>query len=191
MWLAMPLIMISTLGLLRMIPGSIKPNIKKQFEIFKDKHTWSMSVLYILTFGSFIGFSMALPLSITVIFGFVSETGADGVVTRVANPNGPSALTYAWIGPFLGALTRPIGGWISDKWGGSLVTQVITVVMVLASIALGYVMQVAYTSAHPETYFFTFIALFLILFAASGLVMLDLPHHRVIYDREQAGPVLG
>src|SRR5690606_19108065 len=65
MWLAMPLIMIATLGLLRMLPGSIKPNIKRQFEIFRDKHTWSMSVLYILTFGSFIGFSMALPLSIT------------------------------------------------------------------------------------------------------------------------------
>src|SRR5690606_35318797 len=101
MWLAMPLIMIATLGLLRMLPGSIKPNIKRQFEIFRDKHTWSMSVLYILTFGSFIGFSMALPLSITVIFGYVSEVAADGSVSRVVNPNAPSALTYAWIGPFI------------------------------------------------------------------------------------------
>ncbi|MCQ4005198.1 antiporter, partial [Klebsiella pneumoniae] len=106
----------------------------RQFAIFRDKHTWSMSILYILTFGSFIGFSMALPLSITVIFGFMNEVGADGVVTRVANPNAPSALTYAWIGPFIGALIRPLGGWISDKVGGSIETQVISVVMVIASV---------------------------------------------------------
>ena len=118
--------------MLRMLPGSIKPNIKRQFTIFSDKHTWSMSILYILTFGSFIGFSMALPLSITVIFGFMNEVAADGTITRVANPNAPSALTYAWIGPFIGALIRPLGGWISDKVGGSIVTQVISVVMVIA-----------------------------------------------------------
>jgi nitrate/nitrite transporter NarK len=28
-----------------------------------------MTALYVVTFGSFIGFSLALPLSITVIFG--------------------------------------------------------------------------------------------------------------------------
>ena len=192
MWIAMPLIMLSTLGLLRLVPGSIKPNIKRQFEIFKDKHTWSMSVLYILTFGSFIGFSMALPLSITVIFGYMNEVAADGTIARVANPNAPSALTYAWIGPFLGALTRPIGGWISDKVGGSLVTQIITLVMVVASVALGYTLQLAYGSTNPETYFFAFISLFLILFAASGIGNgSTFRSIGVIYNREQAGPVLG
>ncbi|WP_312931589.1 antiporter [Stutzerimonas nitrititolerans] len=192
MWLAMPLIMIATLGLLRMLPGSIKPNIKRQFEIFRDKHTWSMSVLYILTFGSFIGFSMALPLSITVIFGYVSEVAADGSVSRVVNPNAPSALTYAWIGPFIGALTRPFGGWIADKLGGSIVTQVISVVMIASSVALGYVMQQAYGSTQPETFFFAFIILFLVLFAASGIGNgSTFRTIGVIYDRDKAGPVLG
>ena len=69
MWLALPLTIVLTLILLRLIPGDIKPNIQAQFAIFSNKHTWSMTVLYILTFGSFIGFSAALPLSITVIFG--------------------------------------------------------------------------------------------------------------------------
>lgn len=91
MWGVMLLTIGLTLGMLRMLPGSIKPNIKRQFTIFSDKHTWSMSILYILTFGSFIGFSMALPLSITVIFGFMNEVAADGTITRVANPNAPSA----------------------------------------------------------------------------------------------------
>ena len=178
--------------MLRLLPGSISPNIKRQFAIFRDKHTWSMSILYILTFGSFIGFSMALPLSITVIFGFINEVGADGVVTRVANPNAPSALTYAWIGPFIGALIRPLGGWISDKVGGSIVTQVISVVMVIASVAAGYVMHQAYGSAQPEEYFFLFLVLFLVLFAASGIGNgSTFRTIGVIYDREKAGPVLG
>ncbi|MEX0827420.1 MAG: antiporter, partial [Haliea sp.] len=108
-WLAMILIIIATLVLMRVVPGKIGENSKRQFVIFKDKHTWSMTILYILTFGSFIGFSMALPLSITVIFGYTSLE-VDGVAQRIANPNAPSALTYAWIGPFVGALIRPVGG---------------------------------------------------------------------------------
>ncbi|MFZ2289241.1 MAG: antiporter [Halopseudomonas yangmingensis] len=192
MWLVMLLTIGLTLGMLRMLPGSIKPNIKRQFAIFSDKHTWSMTVLYILTFGSFIGFSMALPLSITVIFGFMNEVAADGTVTRVANPNAPSALTYAWIGPFIGALIRPLGGWVSDKVGGSIVTQVISVVMVLASIAAGYVMQQAYVAEQPEQFFFSFLLIFLVLFAASGIGNgSTFRSIGVIYNREQAGPVLG
>ena len=151
-----------------------------------------MSVLYILTFGSFIGFSMALPLSITVIFGFMNEVAADGSITRVANPNAPSALTYAWIGPFVGALIRPLGGWISDKVGGSIVTQIISAVMVVASVATGYVMHQAYGSSQPEQYFFTFLLLFMVLFAASGIGNgSTFRSVGVIFDREKAGPVLG
>jgi hypothetical protein len=130
----------------------------KQFEIFRDKHTWSMTLLYIVTFGSFIGFSNALPLSINVIFGQSHVLGPDGVLKHMPNPNAPSALTYAWIGPFVGALIRPVGGWISDKVGGSIVTQVISVVMVGASAAVGYVMMLAYGSATPEQYFLPFMA---------------------------------
>ncbi len=192
MWVAMVLIMASTLFMMKLLPGSIRQNINRQFTIFSDKHTWSMSVLYILTFGSFIGFSMALPLSITVIFGFSTVPGAEGVMQRVANPNAPSALTYAWMGPFIGALIRPVGGWISDKVGGSIVTQVISVVMVAASVAVGYVMQLAYNSATPEQYFFIFLVLFIVLFAASGIGNgSTFRTIGVIYDREKAGPVLG
>ena len=70
MWLALPLIMASTLMMMKLAAfGAMKENISKQFAIFSNKHTWSMTVLYVLTFGSFIGFSMAQPLSITVLFG--------------------------------------------------------------------------------------------------------------------------
>ncbi|PXX96367.1 MFS transporter [Halomonas sp. LBP4] len=192
MWLALPLTIVLTLLLLRLIPGDIKPNIQKQFEIFRDKHTWSMTVLYIATFGSFIGFSAALPLSITVIFGNMMEVAVDGSVTRVANPDAPSALTWAWMGPFVGALIRPVGGWISDKVGGAIVTQIISVIMVAASAAVGYVMMLAYNATDPNQYFWMFLVLFIVLFAASGIGNgSTFRSIGVIFDQQKKGPVLG
>ena len=194
MWLAMPLIIVSTLMVMKLTAfGTMKDNIAAQFSIFKNKHTWAMTVLYIVTFGSFIGFSMALPLSITVIFGISHVPDASGVLQHtLKNPNAPSALTYAWIGPFVGALVRPIGGWLSDKTGGSIVTQCISAVMVVASGAVGYVMWLAYQSAMPEQYFLVFMLLFVLLFTASGIGNgSTFRSIAVIFDRQQAGPVLG
>ena len=194
MWVALPLIMLATLFTMKLAAfGEMKANIAKQFEIFGNKHTWSMTALYIVTFGSFIGFSMALPLSITVIFGVQHLPDASGVMQHtLKNPNAPSALTYAWIGPFVGALIRPVGGWISDKVGGSIVTQIISAVMVVASAAVGYVMLLAYKSATPEEYFLVFMLLFVALFAASGIGNgSTFRTIGVIFDRQQAGPVLG
>ncbi|MCA0175726.1 MAG: MFS transporter [Proteobacteria bacterium] len=194
MWVAIPLDIICALMVMKLAAfGTMKDNIAKQFAIFKDKHTWSMTALYIVTFGSFIGFSMALPLSIAVIFGVSHVPDASGVMQHtLKNPNAPSPFTYAWLGPFVGAAVRPLGGWISDKWGGSIVTQIISVVMVGASVAVGYVMMQAYASATPETYFPTFLALFLLLFFASGIGNgSTFRTIGVIFDRQQAGPVLG
>jgi MFS transporter, NNP family, nitrate/nitrite transporter len=194
MWVAMPLIIASTLLVMKLTAfGTMGENIAKQFEIFRNKHTWAMTLLYIVTFGSFIGFSMALPLSITVIFGVSHVPDANGVLQHtLKNPNAPSALTFAWIGPFVGALIRPVGGWVSDKVGGSIVTQIISAVMVAASVAVGYVMLLAYKSATPEQYFLVFMLLFVLLFAASGIGNgSTFRTIGVIFDRQQAGPVLG
>ena len=194
MWVAVPLDIIAALLIMKLAAfGTMKENIAKQFAIFRNKHTWSMTALYIVTFGSFIGFSMALPLSITVIFGISHVPDANGIMQHtMKNPNAPSAFTYAWIGPFVGAAVRPIGGWISDRWGGSIVTQIISAVMVAASVAVGYVMMQAYASATPEQYFPTFLALFMALFFASGIGNgSTFRTIGVIFDRQQAGPVLG
>jgi MFS transporter, NNP family, nitrate/nitrite transporter len=194
MWVAIPLDIILALVMMRVAAfGAMKENVTKQFAIFGNKHTWSLTALYIVTFGSFIGFSMVLPLAITVIFGFQHLPDAAGVLQHtVKNPNAPSALTYAWIGPFVGAAVRPVGGWISDKVGGSIVTQLISVVMVFASGAVGYVMMQAYGSATPEQYFPAFLGLFIALFVASGIGNgSTFRTIGVIFDRQQAGPVLG
>jgi MFS transporter, NNP family, nitrate/nitrite transporter len=194
MWVAIPLDIVSALMVMRLAAfGPMKEGVAKQFEIFRNKHTWSLTALYIVTFGSFIGFSMALPLAMKVIFGVSHVPDANGVMQHTLNnPNAPTVLAYAWVGPFVGAAVRPIGGWISDKVGGSIVTQIISAVMVVASVAVGYVMMQAYASATPEQYFPVFLGLFIVLFFASGIGNgSTFRTIGVIFDRQQAGPVLG
>jgi len=194
MWVAIPLDIVAALLVMKLAAfGPMKEGVAKQFQIFRNKHTWSMTALYIVTFGSFIGFSMALPLSMKVIFGVSHVPDSNGVMQHTLNnPNAPSVLAYAWIGPFVGAAVRPLGGWIADKVGGSIVTQVISAVMVAASVAVGYVMMQAYGSATPETHFPLFLGLFMLLFFASGIGNgSTFRTIGVIFDRQQAGPVLG
>jgi NNP family nitrate/nitrite transporter-like MFS transporter len=191
-WIVLPIVIASTVFALKMIPGQIGESLTRQYKIFGNTHTWVMTVIYTMTFGSFIGFAASFPLTIKVIFGF-QHVMVDGVMTHnTPNPNGPSALMYAWMGPFIGALIRPVGGWISDKVGGALVTQICAVTMVACAIGVAYYMQAAYASASPEEFFIPFFILFLILFAATGIG--NGSTFRTIsqvFNREQAGPVLG
>jgi len=110
----------------------------------------------------------------------------------IVNSNGPSALMYAWMGPFIGALIRPVGGWVADKIGGALVTQICAAVMVASALSVAYYMQLAYQSATPEEYFVPFFVLFLLLFAATGIGNgSTFRTISMVFNKEQAGPVLG
>ena len=194
MWFVLPLVIVGTVVALRYLTrGELQANLKHQYQIFKDKHTWAMTVIYTMTFGSFIGYSAAFPLSIKVIFGFTHVMGADGVLVHDAiNPNGPSALMYAWMGPFIGALIRPVGGKIADKVGGAKVTQIVSIVMILSALGVAYFMSAAYQSATPEAYFWPFFVLFIILFAATGVGNgSTFRTIAMVFNQEQAGPVLG
>ena len=92
-----------------------KASFREQAVIFKRKHNWLMCWLYLGTFGSFIGFSAGLPLLIASQFPDVEAT------------------TYAFLGPLVGALARPVGGIISDKLGGAPVTFWNFVLMALST----------------------------------------------------------
>ncbi len=191
-WIVLPLVIVTTVFALKMIPGAIRKSLNHQYKIFNNKHTWAMTVIYTMTFGSFIGYAAAFGLAIKVIFGF-QHVMVDGVMTHdLSNPNGPSALMFAWTGPFIGALIRPFGGMIADKIGGAKVTQIISVVMVASALGVAYYMKQAYGSATPEVYFVPFLGLFLILFAATGIGNgSTFRTIAMVFDKEQAGPVLG
>lgn len=193
-WIALPVVIALTVLLLKLLPlgKDYKEGIGRQYKIFSNKHTWAMTIIYTMTFGSFIGYSAALALSIKVIFGF-QHIMIDGVMTHsTVNPNSPSALTYAWIGAFIGALIRPIGGTIADKMGGAKVTQYISAVMVASALGVAYYMKQAYSSPTPEEFFYPFLILFVLLFAMTGIG--NGSTFRTIsqvFNKEQAGPVLG
>jgi len=186
------LVVSATVLLLWFIPGQVGGNLKRQYQIFKNKHTWVMTVIYTMTFGSFIGFAATFALAIKVVFGY-QHVEVDGMMTHdLVNPSGPSALMYAWTGAFIGALIRPFGGMLADKMGGAKVTQIISVVMLISALGVAYFLKLAYSSATPEQYFIPFLLLFLLLFAATGIG--NGSTFRTIsqvFNKEQAGPVLG
>ncbi|GMV46936.1 MAG: MFS transporter [Pseudomonadota bacterium] len=128
--------------------ADVKAGLAEQAVIFKRRHNWILCWLYLGTFGSFIGFAAALPLLVASQFP------------------GVDALRYAWIGPLVGALARPLGGWLADRVGGARVTQ-----WVFAALALGVLAALACLpgAAGGAGRFGGFLAAFLVLFAAAGL----------------------
>ncbi len=191
-WIVLAGVIAATVALLYYVCFFVRDNLKRQYQIFGNKHTWVMSIIYTMTFGSFIGYSAAFALAIKVIFGY-QHLIVNGVLTHnTANVNGPSALTYAWMGPFIGAFIRPLGGWVADKVGGARVTQYITILMIASALGVAYFMKAAYQSATPEQFFMPFFLLFLLLFAGSGIGNgSTFRTIAMIFPKEQAGPALG
>ena len=184
MWIVLPVTIVLTVLLMKVLPGEIKVNLNTQFAIFNNKHNWVMTYLYVMTFGSFIGYSAAFPLLIRVVFGELP----DGSL----NPNAPNPFAYAWLGPLVGSMARPIGGWISDKLGGAKVTQWDTLVMIFSTLGVAYYVKQASNSGTPEDYFIPFLLLFLLLFITTGVgngsTFRMVP---IIFKPSEAGPVLG
>lgn len=120
--------------------------------ILRNKHTWLMTLFYVMAFGSFIGFTITFPLSLQTF----SATYA------------PSALTYAWIGPLLGVLARPFGGWLADLFGGAKVTLWCALVLTVSCIVAGAITYQASQSPLPEQWFLGYLLVFLVIFIATG-----------------------
>jgi hypothetical protein len=191
MWIALPVAVLVTLALLRYAaPSATRVRIKDQYAILKEKHTWVMTLLYIMTFGSFIGYANTLPNLIKDVFGFLP--GLDAAGKPLPNANAPNALTYAWLGPLVGSLVRPVGGRLSDRFGGARVTQWSTVVMIGAAIGVAWTIHQARTAPSPETWFAPFLGLILLLFVTTGVgngsTFRMIP---IIFPPAKAGPVLG
>jgi NNP family nitrate/nitrite transporter-like MFS transporter len=127
--------------------ASARASFRDQAVIFRRKHNWVMCWLYVGTFGSFIGYSAGLPLLVKTQFP------------------GVDPIRYAFLGPLVGALLRPVGGWLSDRLGGARVTFWNFVAM--AGAASGVLLFVP--SGGQGGSFAGFLAMFLLLFATSGI----------------------
>ena len=117
-------------------------SFKEQLVILKRKQNWVMSYIYIGTFGSFIGYSAAFPLLIKTQFP--------------ANSVG-----LAFLGPLVGSISRPFGGWLSDKVGGANVTFWVFIAMCGAVLGVIYFVD--------QKHFAGFLTMFLALFVLTGV----------------------
>lgn len=124
-----------------------KASFADQAVIFKRKHNWLMCWLYIGTFGSFIGFSAGLALLTKSQFPDINPT------------------KYAFLGPLVGALLRPLGGWLSDKVGGARVTFWTFLLMCFAVAGVMHFLPQAGVGGN----FQGFLAMFIVLFALTGI----------------------
>lgn len=136
---------------LRSVP--VKASFREQLDIFKDKHTWFCTITYVMTFGSFSGFSAAFPMLIKSLYG---GFGADS----------PKPLAYAFLGPLVGSMVRVIFGFVADKTGGAILTQFAGLGMIGICVVMGITGVLSPTSLDS---FPLFVALMLGLFFFSGM----------------------
>jgi NNP family nitrate/nitrite transporter-like MFS transporter len=142
MWL--PLVAVAAAGAALNMNNlsSARSHIKDQLVIARRKHTWIMSWLYIGTFGSFIGYSAAFPLLLKTQF--------------------PEFTTnLAFLGPLVGSVSRPLGGLLADKVGGTKVTFWNFLAMGMATLGV-----IRCVNGHA---FAGFLVMFLMLFVTTGV----------------------
>ncbi|ATD64528.1 NarK family nitrate/nitrite MFS transporter [Neisseria weixii] len=138
--------------------ASAKASFKDQAVIFKRKHNWIMCIIYLGTFGSFLGFAAGFPLLTKSQF-----TGVDPV-------------KYAFIGPLVGALVRPFGGWLSDKiQSGAKITQWVFVGMIIAVFGVLFFLPVNGQGGNFWGFFACFIALFALTGIGNGSTFMQIP----------------
>lgn len=189
MWLVLLIVILLTVLLMKYAtPAKIKENLNKQFAIFGEKHNWVMTIIYTMTFGSFIGYSAAFPKLCQDVFVYTNPADP-----TFQNPNAPDFLLWVFIGPMIGALIRPVGGWLSDKVNsGSVVTNWSTILQIVSALGVAYFIVQAKNSATPEVFWWPYFGLFMLLFVGSGVgngsTFRTIPN---IFDKAKAGPVLG
>ncbi len=124
-----------------------KASLSTQMAIFQRKHNWIMCILYVGTFGSFIGFSAGFPLLAKTQFPDVN------------------VMQLAFLGPLIGAMTRAGSGWIADRYGGGRVTIGVFVTLMIGALGVLYFLE----NKELSYAFHGFFAMFLLLFAATGV----------------------
>ena len=171
-WLV-PTLIISALVLFGMKNHPARGDFVEQMQIVKLKHTWLQTLLYTMTFGTFSGFAASTPLLIKEVFGKLQDA--------------PDPLAYAWIGPLVGALIRPVGGVLSDKFGGANVTMGVCAILIGSASALTQFTEPA-SSADFTVFFIVLLGIFLGAGIGNASVFKQIV---MIFEPRQASPVLG
>ncbi len=151
-WYVPLLILLAVLAWFSLRSVPVRASFKEQLDIFKNKHTWFCTVTYVMTFGSFSGFSAAFPLLIKILYGDF--------------PNAPDPLTYAFLGPLVGSLARVGAGPISDKFGGAILTHLTGIGLIISVAAVVFLGLLTPTSLDQFPHF---VVLMLVIFLLTGI----------------------
>jgi NNP family nitrate/nitrite transporter-like MFS transporter len=157
--------------MLRSVP--VRANFREQLDIFNKKHAFFMTLLYIMTFGSFSGFSATFPLLIRQLFGSL--------------PGAPDPLAYAFLGPLVGSVARVLAGPVSDRLGGARVTQLAGLGMLACTVGVTFYTQPASMADFP--YFVGFmLGIFVFAGIGNASTFKQMP---MLFPPRQAGGVIG
>ena len=151
-WMWIPLILVAMWGAWRYMDNlsSAKADFAGSAAALREPHLWLMALLYIGTFGSFIGFASVFPK-------LIADQFPDFSTFQI----GQAAISLAFLGALIGSLARPYGGRLADRFGGARVTVGAFAVMALGALGLIWTL--------PLQSFWVFLACFLVLFAATGM----------------------
>jgi MFS transporter, NNP family, nitrate/nitrite transporter len=156
---------------LRSVP--VRANFREQLDIFKLKHGFFMTTLYIMTFGTFSGLAATFPLLIREIFG-----GFEGA---------PDPLAWAFLGPLLGSIVRVLAGPVADRFGGAIVTQWSGIGLVACAIGVTFFTEPTSLASFP--YFVAFmLGLFVFAGVGNASTFKQMP---MLFTPRQAGGVIG
>jgi NNP family nitrate/nitrite transporter-like MFS transporter len=181
--------------MLKSVP--IKANIKQQFDIFKNQDTWWMTILYIMTFGTFSGLSAQFGLLMINLYGagnaeIVSGSGAAAKVL-VAGYAVPEAVKFVFLGPLIGAVARFAFSPLTDRMGGAIWT-LISGVGLIGSIIYTIPALVPDTSSAAaldagfNQFLYGMLAIFLFAGIGNASTFKQMP---MIFEKRQAGGVIG
>lgn len=151
-WFWIPFILLAMWGAWKYMDNitNAKADFAGSIAAVKEPHFWILAVLYIGTFGSFIGFASVFPKLIADQFPAYSTF-------QVAS----ASLSLAFIGALVGSLARPAGGRLADRFGGAFVTVAAFGVMGAGALVVAAVL--------PLGNFWAFLGSFLLIFVATGI----------------------
>lgn len=177
-WVWVPFVLVATVlawSLLRSVPVQAR-GLRQQTDIFANKHTWIMTLLYIITFGTFSGLAASFGLLIKQLYGS-AVFGAEGV----------SPAQYAFYGALVGSAARVLAGPVADRVGGARVTLVSALGISASAAYTSFQLSPASASEFPK-FFWGMIAIFFFTGVGNASTFKQMP---MIFPPRQAGGVIG
>lgn len=176
---------------LRSVP--VQANIKQQFDIFRNQDTWWMTILYIMTFGTFSGLSAQFGLLMKNLYGAGNAAIVQGGEILIAGYTVPDPVKFVFLGPLVGAGARVLFSPLTDRMGGAIWTLISGFGLL---VSIGFTI----TTLSPDltnadtlhSGFMKFLWGMLAIFLFSGIgnasTFKQMP---MIFNRRQAGGVIG